>query len=83
MQKRNNNYNIPIYQKWPLPLPDIRSKVEIAKIFLLPIFTMNEDTILRSINIIQELAEQLKLLDRFIKNKLILLKENLMTIRNC
>ena len=43
---------------------------------------MNKSTIPRSIYIIQELAKRLELLDKIIKCKLILLKEDLLTILN-
>lgn len=43
---------------------------------------MNESTIFGFINIIQELAKWLELLDKVIKNKLILLKRELITIQN-
>ncbi len=83
MRKQKNDCNIPIYRKWPSPLPDIRCRLKKADILPLPSFAMNESTITRSIDIVQELAERLELLDEVIRDKLILLKGDLMTVRNC
>lgn len=83
MRKQKNNLNIPIYRKWPSLLPDIRCSLEKAEIFLLPTLAMNEGTIPGSIDIVQELAKRLKLSDEVIKSKFILLKGDLMTVRNC
>lgn len=82
MQKQKNNCNIPIYWKWPLLLPDIRCRLKPADILLLLTLTINKGTIPRSIDIIQELAKRLELLDEVIRSKLILLKGELMTVRN-
>ena len=83
MRKQKNNHNISIYQKWPLPLPDIRCRLEPADILLFPTLAINKGTIFGSINIVQELAKWLKLSDKIIKGKLILLNRDLMTIWNC
>ncbi len=61
----------------------IRYRLKKADIFLLPTLAMNEGTIPGFINIVQELAKQLELLDEIIKDKLILLKGDLITVRNC
>lgn len=52
MQKQKNGRNIPIYQKWPSPLPDIRCRLEKADILPLPILAMNEGTIPESIDMV-------------------------------
>ncbi len=83
MQKPKNDRNIPIYRKWPLPLSDIRCRLEKAVILLLLTLAMNEGILPWTIDIVQELAEQLKLSDKVIRDKLILLKGDLMTVWNC
>lgn len=82
MQKQKNNHNITIYQKWFLYLIDIKCKLKLVDIFLLLTLAINKGIIVESIDIVQKLAKQLKLLDKFIKNKLILVKRKLMTIWN-
>lgn len=59
-----------------MPLPDIRCQLEKADILLFPTLVMNKGLIPGSINIVQELAKRLELLDEVIKNKLILLKKD-------
>ena len=74
MQKQKNDYNILIHRKWLLPLPDMRCRLEKADILLLLTLAINKGTILGSINIVQKLTKRLELLDKVIKNKLILFK---------
>lgn len=83
MQKQKNDRNILIYRKWALPLPDIRCSFEKAN--LLPLLTLayNKGTILGTINIIRELAEQLELTNEVVRDKIIFIKRDLMTIQNC
>ncbi len=83
MRKQKHDRNIPIHRKWPSPLPNIRCRLKKADILPLPTLAINEGTIPGSIDIVQELAERLELSDEIIRDKLILLKGNLMTVRNC
>lgn len=83
IRKEKNNRNIPIYQKWPLPLRDIKCRLKLADILPLPTFAINKGIIPRTINIVQELAKRLEPSDEVIRSKLILLKRDLMTVRNC
>ncbi len=80
MRKQKNDRNILIYRKWSLPLLNIRYGLEKADILPLLTFTMNKSTILKSINIVYELAKRVELLDEVIRDKLTLLKRDLMTI---
>lgn len=83
MRKQKNNYNIPIYRKWPSPLPDVKCKDESADILPFSTFAFNEGTITGTIEIIRGHVERLRLSDEVVRNKIILLKRDLMTISNC
>lgn len=83
MRKQKNDRNIPIYRKWASPLPDIRCSLEKADIFPLPTLAFNEGTISGLIDIIRELAERLELTNEVVGDKIILIKGDLMTVRNC
>ena len=83
MCKYKNDRNIPIYCKWALPLPDIRCSLEKTDILLLLTLAYNKDTISGSIDIIHELADWLELTDNVVRNKIIVIKKDLMNIQNC
>lgn len=83
MRKQKNDRNIPIYHKWPSLLPDIKCNPNTADVLLLPTLVANKITISETINIIRELAERLELTDEVVRDKLILIKRDLMTIHNC
>lgn len=82
MQKQKNNWNIPIYCKWASLLRDIRCSLKKANILLLPPLPYNKGTISGSIDIIRKLADRLELTDDVIRDKVIWIKEDLMTVRN-
>ncbi len=82
MHKQKNDRNIPIHCKWPSPLLDIKCNPDTADVLLLPTLAANKVTISRTIDIIQELVERLELTDEVIRDKLILIKGDLMTIHN-
>lgn len=63
-----------------MSLLDIRYSPEIANIYPVPIFVYNKGTISKSIDIICKLVDQLKLINNIVKNKIIFIKEDLMTI---
>ena len=83
MRRQKDNRNILIYYKWPFLLPHIKCRPDTANVFPLPTLASNEATISGTIDIVQELAERLELTDEVVRDKLILLKGDLMTIRNC
>ena len=83
IQKQKNNHNILIHQKWLLPLPDIRCRLKKIDFFLLPTLVMNKRTIPGFINMVQKLTKWLELLNKIMRDKFILFKGDLMTIRNC
>lgn len=80
MRRQKNDRNIPIYRKWPSPLPDVRCKLEPADILPLPTFAFNEGTIAGTIDIFEEIAKRLELTDEVVRDKLIILKGDLMTV---
>ena len=80
MRKQKNDRNIPIYYKWALPLPDIRCSLEKADILPFPILAYNKGTISGSIDIIHKLADWLELTDDVIRDKIILIKRDLINI---
>lgn len=83
MQKQKNAWNILIYRKWASSLPDIGCNLEKANILPLPTLLYNEDTISGSIDIIRKLADRQELTDDVIKDEIILIKRDLMTVQNC
>ena len=83
MHRQKNDRNILIHRKWPSPLPDIKCRPDIANVLPLLTLATNKATISGTIDIVQELAERLELTDEVVRNKFILLKEDLMTICNC
>ncbi len=83
MHKPKNDRNIPIYRKRPSPLSDIKCNPDTANVFPLPTLTANKTTISGTIDIVQELAESFELTDEVVKDKLISIKRDLMTIHNC
>lgn len=83
MYKQKNNRGTSIYCKLESPLPNIRYRNETADIFLFLMLSFNEKSIAGIINILREIADQLGLSDIIVKDKIILLKWDLMTVRNC
>lgn len=64
-------------------LLDIRCNLEKADLLTLPILAYNKGTILGTIDIIQELAERLELTNEVIRDKIIFIKGDLITVQNC
>ena len=83
MHRQKNDCNIPIHRKWPSPLPDIKCKPDIANVLPLPTLASNKAIISGTIDIVQELGKRLELTNEVVRDKLILLKGDLMTIHNC
>lgn len=79
---KKNDWNILIYYKWALLLSDIRYSFKKTDIFLLLTLVYNKNIISKSINIISRLGDQLELMDNMIRNKIILIKRDLMIIQN-
>ena len=82
MHKQKNTQGVSIYQKWETPLPNIRCRNEVADILLLPTLPFNEGSIAGTIEILWEIAKRLGLSDEIVRNKIVLLKGDLLTIRN-
>ena len=80
--RQKNDHNILIHHKWLSSLEDIKCKPGIFDILLLPTFATNAVTIFGIIDIVQELEERLELTDEIVKDKLILIKRDLMIISN-
>ena len=78
MHKQKNTQRVSIYWKWETLLPNIRCKNEVANIFPLPTFPYNEGSIVNIIKILWKIAKRLGLSDKIIRNKVILLKGNLL-----
>lgn len=66
-----------------MPLLDIRCNLEKADLLTLPTLAYNKGTISGTIDIIQELAERLELTNEVVRDKIIFIKGNLMTVQNC
>ena len=64
-------------------MPNIRCRNEVADILPLPTLPYNEGSIVGTIEILQEIAERLGLSDEIVRDKVILLKGDLLTVRNC
>ncbi len=62
---------------------NIRYKNEVANIFPLPTLFYNKGSIADIIEILQEIAEQLGPSDEIVRDKVILFKGDLITVRNC
>lgn len=77
MQKQKNNCNILIYCKWVSPLLDIRYNLKKADCFPLSILMYNKNTILETIDIIRELVEWFKLINKVVKDKIIFIKKEI------
>ena len=83
MNKQKNSHNRPLYTKWRSPLPDIKCKNEASNILPLPTLPYNEGNISETIEVLRDIAKRLELTDDVVKDKIILLKGDLMTVRNC
>ncbi len=66
-----------------IALLDIKYNPDTANVLPLPTLVTNKIIISEIIDIIQELAKRLELTDKVVKDKLILSKGDLMTIRIC
>ncbi|WP_375449348.1 hypothetical protein [uncultured Nostoc sp.] len=82
MHKQKNTQGVSIYQKWETLLPNIRCRNEVADILPLPTLLFNEGSIAGIIEILREIAKRLGLSDEIVRNKIILLKGDLLTVRN-
>lgn len=83
MNKQKNGYDRPLYTKWQSPLPDVRCKNETSNILPLPTLLYNKGSILGIIEVLFDIVEPLELINNVVKNKIIILKGDLMTVRNC
>ncbi len=83
MHKQKNTLGVSIYRKWETPLPNIRCRNEVADILLLPTLPYNKGSIAGTIEILREIAERLGLSDEIVRDKVILLQGDLLTVRNC
>lgn len=83
MYKQENTQVVSIYQKWETPLPNIRCRNEAADILPLPTLPFNEESIAGTIDILREIAKRLGLSEEVVRDKIILLKGDLLTVRNC
>ena len=63
-------------------MPNIRCKNEVADILPLPTLPFNERNIAGTIKILWEIAKRLGLSDEIVRNKIILLKGDLLIVRN-
>ena len=82
MHKQKNTQEVFIYQKWETFLPNIRCRNEVVDILQLPTLLFNEGSIAGTIEILWEIAKRLGLSDEIVRNKIILLKGDLLTVRN-
>lgn len=82
MQKQKNSQGKPIYRMWPLPLLDILCNYKTADIFPHPTLGFNKRSISKTMKILLDIARRLELTNNVVKSKMILLKKNLLTIRN-
>ncbi len=64
-------------------MPNIRCTNEVADILPLPTLLYNESSIAGTIEIFREIVERLGLSDKIVKDKVILLKGDLLIVRNC
>ncbi len=64
-------------------MPNIRCRNEVSDILPLPTLPYNEGSIAGTIEILREIAERLGLSDEIVRDKVILLKSDLLTVRNC
>ena len=83
MHKQKNTQEVLIYRKWETLLPNIRCRNEVADILPLSTLPYNKGSIVGTIKILQEIAERLRLSDKIVRDKVILLKGDLLTVRNC
>ena len=81
-KNKKNDYNILIYHKWALSLLDIRCSLEKANLLLFPILAYNKSIILGIIDIFWELAQWFEITNEVVKNKIIFIIGDLMTIQN-
>lgn len=82
MQKQKNSQRKLIYRKWPLPLPNVQYNHKTADIFPLLTHAFNEESINGTIEVLLDISGPLELTDDVVKSKVILLKRNLLTIKN-
>ncbi len=64
-------------------MPNIRCRNEVADVLLFPTLPYNKGSIVGTIEILREIAERLEFSDEIVRDKVILLKGNLLTVRNC
>lgn len=64
-------------------MPYIKYRLEMVNIILLLTFVIIKNSIFKFINIVQKLTKQLELLDKIIKDKIILFERNLIIVQNC
>ena len=64
-------------------MPNIRCRIEVIDILSLPTLPYNDGSIAGTIEILREITERLGLSDKIVRDKVILLKSDLLTVRNC
>lgn len=65
-----------------MPLPDVKCNNEIAYILLLLTLAFNEESISEINEVLFYIARHFELTNNMVKSKMILLKRNLLTVRN-
>ena len=83
MHKQKNTQDISIYWKWETFLLNIRCKNKVANILLLSTLPFYKENIVNIIKILWEIAKRLRVSEKVVRDKIILLKGDLLTIRNC
>ena len=70
------------YCRWPSPLDDIRCPLTKADVVPLPTLAFNEGTIVGTIDVLQTIANRLGLIDEMVSDKVIMMRGDLLTVRN-
>lgn len=83
MNKQTNVCDRLLYTKWQSTLPDVRCKNEVSNILLLLTLLYKKENIFEIIEILFNIADLLKLTDNIVKDKIMTLQRDLITIKNC
>ena len=83
MHQQINIWTVLLYEKWKTLLLDIRYRNFVISILSFLAFFYNEKNIADIIEIFSKIVEQLKLSDKIVEDKIILIKIDLLTIWNC
>lgn len=71
------------YTKWQSLLPNVRCKNKVSNIFLFSTFLYNEENSLKIIKVLFDIANWLELTNNVVRDKIIILKKDLMIVKNC